>query len=328
MLSSVPMTVGSAPHFGLLLPTSAGSADEFSPEQILEGGALAEEAGFDAVWVTDHLCHGKPIMEPLTTMAMVLSRTQRVMVGTSVLQLATRPLAIAAKAIASLAAFRPGRVQIGIGVGGEYPVEWEATGVPLRERGARTSEGVPLLRRLLAGETIHERGRFNSFSGLRLQPSAPQPVPLLLAGRKRAALIRAATMGDGWIGAFHTASGFARDRETIIAERTRLQLPLDTYSFGMLLALYLDSSDVGSTDRALAAMMGGPGDKTLNPKYLISGTPATIGSRIQEFLDSGCTNVIMEIIPRGKMWNEQLMRLSDILPALSDRSHHVSQPIP
>ena len=87
-------------------------------------------------------------------LARLAAFTTRVRVGTSALLLPLYAPAIVAKQVANLDRLSGGRVTLGVGVGGEDPQEFEACEVPIGERGARTDEAIPLLRRLWSAEEV------------------------------------------------------------------------------------------------------------------------------------------------------------------------------
>lgn len=136
------------------------------------------------------------------------ARTSRIKIGTAVYQLPLRPTAVAAKQIATLASLSGGRLLLGLGICGEWPDEWAAAGVSPKERGARMEEGLPLLRRLLRGETVDFEGRFHTFPGIRITPPPP-PVPLLVAGRAPPALRRAAKWRASLVATWRAVAGSA-----------------------------------------------------------------------------------------------------------------------
>src|SRR5688572_21897476 len=100
----------------------------------------AEALGFDSVWIGDHVAFHNPTLDSLTALAYVAALTRRVRIGPCVYLLALRHPTIAAKMVASLDVLSGGRVVFGVGVGGEFAKEFEASGVPPRERGARVDE--------------------------------------------------------------------------------------------------------------------------------------------------------------------------------------------
>src|SRR4030095_14030387 len=123
--------------------TSFGAFLSMHPPQ--EQWALArrvEALASESLW-TGYLVsvHG-PIYESLTLLASYASVTQRIRLGTAVYLLALRHPTIAAKITSTLDALSGGRLIFGVGVGGENPKEFEASGVPHQERGARVSQGI------------------------------------------------------------------------------------------------------------------------------------------------------------------------------------------
>src|SRR5438093_1386631 len=106
-----------------------------------------EELGYDSAWTSEHIFFYFPTFDALTSLAAMAARTSRIRLGTAVLLLPLRPAALAAKEIASVDIISGGRLIVGVGVGGEYPKEFEAVGVPVEERGARTDEALEGLTR-------------------------------------------------------------------------------------------------------------------------------------------------------------------------------------
>jgi probable F420-dependent oxidoreductase len=133
-------------------------------------------------------------------LAAMAARTSRIRLGTAVMLLPLRPAALAAKEIASVDAISGGRLTIGVGIGGEYPKEFEAVGVLVKQRGARTDEAMRVIKTLFTEDNVTFDGRFTKLPGVTL---APKPVqqggpPLWVAGRSEAAMRRAGELGDGY----------------------------------------------------------------------------------------------------------------------------------
>ena len=192
------MTMSGDVHIGVVLPTSAPAGLSIDVRAIASTAEWAESAGVDSAWVADHIFHPVQLHECLTTLAFVAARTRTIQLGSGVLLLPMRQVSVVAKQISTLAQLSEGRFLLGVGVGGEWPAEWIAAGVPMTERGARFDEAVPLLRRLFAGETVDFTGRFTTLPQVALTPPPP-PIPFYFAGRARPALERAALHGDGWL---------------------------------------------------------------------------------------------------------------------------------
>src|SRR5205085_12525772 len=166
---------------------------------------------------------------------------------------------VVAKQFADLDNATGGRVTLGVGVGGEYPGEFRACQVPIVERGARTDEAIPLLRRLWSGEPITHDGAFYAMDDVRIHPAPAQPggVPIVVAGRQPVAMRRAALLGDGWMPYLYSprryAESVARIREEAAAAGR------DLTGFGWTLFSFLSiRTDGDEARREAAQMMGGP----------------------------------------------------------------------
>src|SRR5206468_90458 len=94
--------------------------------------AAAERLPIESVWQGGHVLPQKPTGEAITRLALMTAWTERVRVGTAVLMLPLYHPVLAAKQLADLDARSGGRISVGVGVGGEFPHEFEALGVPVR----------------------------------------------------------------------------------------------------------------------------------------------------------------------------------------------------
>ncbi len=204
--------------FGCSLPSRGpmGSADT------LRGLArAAEELGFDSVWVSDHIVipervestypystHGRfPVgpegsyLEPLTVLTYLAAVTSRVRLGTHVLILPYRNPVVTAKIIATLDVLSGGRLNLGIGVGWMRE-EFEALGYDYFERrGAVTDEQIRVMKALWTEDVPSFSGEFYRFAPVGAQPhpvQRPHP-PIFVGGHTRAAIRRAARLGDVWM---------------------------------------------------------------------------------------------------------------------------------
>src|SRR5438270_12769391 len=113
-----------------------------------------EDVGCDALWVPGHISIGRAVPEAMVGLAMIAAATQRVQIGTSILLLPLYPPWLAAKQIAEIDRASNGRVVVGVGVGGEYPQEFQGLGVDAADRGPRTDEAIEILRSLWAGGVV------------------------------------------------------------------------------------------------------------------------------------------------------------------------------
>lgn len=201
-------------RWGVLAPTFCIFGTRRPP--LVESCRLAEDLGFDALWVGDHLLGPAPVLDSLCALSAAAAVTQRIELGVSVLQLGLRHLVWTAKQLATIALLAPGRLRLGVGVGGEFPEEFVAAGVPRASRGRRLDEMLELLPHLLGGEAVDHDGphvRVRVVDGLR--PALTELPRISVGGRSDAALERAARYGDQWIGMWHDAETVRRSVERL-----------------------------------------------------------------------------------------------------------------
>lgn len=167
---------------------------------VLEAAREAERLGFDVVWVGDHLICPAPVLDSICSLAAVTGVTSNIQLGLGVLQLGLRNLVWTAKQLTTLNVLAPGRIRLGVGVGGEFPEEFTASGVSLKTRGKRLDETLPLLEPLLTGQPVKFSGEHVQIESAGLQPAMTQALPLAVGGRSDAALDRVAKFGDEWLG--------------------------------------------------------------------------------------------------------------------------------
>ena len=152
--------------------------------------------------VGDHISFPIAILDPLLQLAQAAVVSRRLVFGTAVYLLPLRHPTPVAKQVSTLDHLTEGRFIFGVGVGGEFPKEYEACGVPISERGARLSEShhAHCASCGAASRSRHD-GRFFKFEGVPMQPPPRQPggPPIWCGGRSDAALRRIGRMADGWI---------------------------------------------------------------------------------------------------------------------------------
>jgi alkanesulfonate monooxygenase SsuD/methylene tetrahydromethanopterin reductase-like flavin-dependent oxidoreductase (luciferase family) len=182
-------------NVGIMLPAS-GSPGAFAKH--------AEEVGLESVWTGDHLISIGPKLDSTLLLAQAAATTTRLRLGFGVLILALRPVAWAAKQIATLQNLSDDRVVLGVGTGGivHGDAAWRAIGEPFAERTPRTYAALAVLPDLVAGRPTTVDGE-----KVTLAPGATMP-PVLIGGGP-AAMRRAARHGYGWYPAFLPPASFA-----------------------------------------------------------------------------------------------------------------------
>ena len=241
--------------FGVTVPNNWGIENA---KEALSFGPLAEELGYDSVWVMDHLFNNgyirerlddKPYYHPLATLSYLAATTERVLLGTSVLVLPYHNPVELAKYTATLDQMSDGRVTLGVGVGA-MTEEFAALGIPMSERGALTNECIRVMKELWTNQApSYHSSRWN-FDDLRFSPKPVQQphIPLWIGGASPGALRRAARLGDGWHPSGLTPEEYAVRRQQVreLAERAGR----DPDSLTMSARVEVEATGGPSSDRA------------------------------------------------------------------------------
>lgn len=285
-----------------------------------ELGTLAAEAerlGFASLWAGDHIAFPAPILDPLQLLTVYAAHTSRVRLGTCVYLLPLRHPTVVAKMVSSLDVLADGRVIFGVGVGGEFPVEFDACGVPVNERGARTNEAIGILRRLWSGDAVTHAGRFFRFGPVRL---APPPVqsggpPLWIGGRSDAALRRAARFGDGYVGYLMSPESLRERMERIRSQARAIGRGEAKITAALMAFALVDPDRTAALARAagmLGAMYARPMESAA-ARYCIAGDAAACRDAIARFAAAGVEHLILTPLAYGDEVGEQIRRLSALL---------------
>jgi probable F420-dependent oxidoreductase len=188
-------------------------------EQLLPLARAAEELGFHGVALADHLAmpsefesrypyapNGAPFWpidtpwpDTWVTLTAIGAVTTRLRLASNIYLAALRDPHTAARSIATAAVLTGDRIVCGVAPGW-LKEEYDRVGIDFRTRGERLEEMVAALRALWSGEPTAFAGRHVSFAPVILRPSPKRPVPICFGGASDAALRRAATLGDGWMG--------------------------------------------------------------------------------------------------------------------------------
>lgn len=176
-----------------------------SPATIRECARIAEQAGFDSIVVSDHLCippdqtegSGGRYLDVLATVAWLAGITGKIRVGISVLVLPYRPAVLTAKQVATIQELSGERMILGVGVGWMKP-EFDALGADMGKRGAIANETLAVIHHLWeTGPPRAYEGKLVKFPPFVFLPRPKRP-PIWIGGNGAAAIERVLRFGDGW----------------------------------------------------------------------------------------------------------------------------------
>jgi alkanesulfonate monooxygenase len=285
-------------EFGLAL-------ENFTPERkvpdmdaVTAYAVTAEELGFASVWAWDHLFLGArrpfPFLEALTTLSWVAARTSRIMLGTGILVLPIREPAIVAKTTATLQLGSGGRLMLGVAAGW-YEREFDATGVPFRQRGKIFERNLDLMLRLWAEDDVTGEWDGRVLKHVRMLP-LPQPRPqLLIGGYVDRVLRRVATRADGWVTYFYTASSIASAWSRISGYAEQAGRDPARLNLVAQVPLCIGSSYEEATRRAgeyVGEYFDVPAWSEATPESAIRGTPEQCAEQIAAYIHAGVRHLV------------------------------------
>ena len=191
------------------------------PQTILHLARHAEEAGFESIWLADHVAFpvsisskypysatgdfptrpSESLMEPVATMAVLVGATKRVRIGTAALIMPYRNPVLLARMLVTLDHFSGGRIVLGAGVGW-LEEEFKVLDThDFKRRGKVTDEYLEIFKAICAGGEVGYRGETYAFDPVFSAPGSmqrPHP-PILVGGLSDAALRRVVRHGNGWV---------------------------------------------------------------------------------------------------------------------------------
>ena len=283
-----------------------------------------EEHGYDSFWTGEHIVYHRPILESTTILTHAAALTSRIKIGPATLILPLRHPTIVAKEYSCLDVLSGGRAVLTIGVGGDYPREFDACEVPMNERGQRATEALEIIRKYWSGERFDYDGKIYKLKDADMLPTPVQPggIPIWVSGRQDGPMRRAARLGDGWHPYMYTPE---RCRESFFkvkdyAEEAGRTLPQD-YVFAVFIytALY---DDLAEARQKAVAEMSYRYDQDFDPlvdKYAAFGPPERVAERLAEFIDAGVNYFILApIMPPAERPRHLRRMAEEVLPALEN----------
>lgn len=281
-----------------------------------------EALGYDGFWTGEHIVYHRPIFEATTLLTYAAALTSRITIGPSTLILPLRHPTLAAKQFSTLDVLSNGRLVLTVGVGGDYPREFDACGVSLKERGRRANEIIEIMRKYWSGERFDYDGEIFKLRDADMLPTPVQPggPPIWVSGRQEGPMRRAAIMGDGWHPYMYTVERcrdsfvkvkqFARD-----AGRT---LPADYVFAAFIYVSVLDDVDM-ARERAVAEMSYRYDQDfgELVDKYCAYGPPQRVVDYLAPYVEAGVNYFVLAPVMPEDERRAHLERIAgDVLPPL------------
>ena len=298
-------------EFGTALPTVTGTA-EFARK--------TEELGYDFLGCGEHVMFHGPVSNTFISLSIAAGVTKKIKLLSSVVLLPLYPAALVAKMGAALDVASGGRYNFGVGIGGEFPKEFEACGVPVKQRGSRTNEALEVIKKLWTEDNVTFEGRYSKFSGVTLEPKPaqkPHP-PIWVAGRKEPAMKRAATYADGWIPYMYTPEMLHESLEKIHQFGKAAGRDMSKFRPGifMFASVYPDRDEAREQAAKALGKNYAQDFSKIAGRYALYGNPEDCRKRLKEYIDAGARTVLVSWACRQSDI-EQNMRLvaEELAPA-------------
>ncbi len=283
-----------------------------------------EELGYDYVGIGEHVSFNVPTSNSFISLAVAAGATERIRLMNTIALVPLYPAALLAKLGAALDVASGGRFNLGVGVGGEIPAEFQACGVPVTERGARTNEALEIIHRLWAEDKVTYSGTFNEFEGVTIAPkpiSQPRP-PIWISGRKKAAWRRTARFGDGWLPYMYTPEMLAESLSAIAEMRSASDDPALQASpvrGGLFIWGCVHEDRDTAHEMAIASLSRTYAQdfSQLVSRYCFVGTPDDVVAQLGGFVDAGAETVIVSFAcPGSHLDTARQLFADEVLPAL------------
>jgi len=271
--------------------------------------ASIEQSGIDFASVLDHLTFWDGAgFDGLTNATAIAAAHPRIPVLVSVLILPVRHPVVVARQISSIAHLAPGRLILGVGVGGEDRHEIGAAGVDPSTRGRRMDESLTVLRALLDGGSVTFAGEHFDLEGVLIRPAPTPPVPILVGGRSDAALRRTARYGDGWLAFACSPDRFAAATDLIRVQAEGYGRADTDFEHGLVAWCGFSRDErSGRLAREMEALYKLPYDRFA--KYCFEGPPVEVAKRLAAYAEAGCRR--FSIIAVGESLSHEIDCVSE-----------------
>ena len=271
---------------GVAAPLSRG-ADASRAKAVVDEIAAA---GLDHLVVGDHVTFfGGFGVDGLVQATFLLALHPQLAVHTNVYLLPLRHPVPVARQLSTIASFAPGRLVLGVGIGGEDRHEVVSCGIDPSTRGRRMDECMRVIRDVQSGAPVTFRGEFFELHDVVIDPPPRPPIPMIVGGRSAAAVRRAGRLGDGWLGIWVSPERFAAATAEADHEADRAGRAEVEWRHGMTVWCGFDT---GSNDgrSAVGSVMEQIYRQPFErfARYVPTGSPAAVADALGPYADAGC----------------------------------------
>jgi probable F420-dependent oxidoreductase len=291
---------------GIILPQAGRMANK---ENVIRTARLAEDEGFDSLWVFERLLwpispqtpypatpdgrlpeEYQIMLDPLQTLSFVSATTSKILVGTCIIDMLFHNPVILSKSFATLDVFSQGRTIAGFGIGWSRD-EYQASSISFNNRGKRADEYLEVVKKVWMDDTVEFKGQYYSIPASKIGPKPIQKphIPIFLGGFSPNTFSRIVNHDtNGWLGVLGGPIEQIKDiMETIKGNAKKANK--DPNNFRVILLTY-------------PSVVEAKEEKNINSRFPMTGTVDQIGKDIKELKDIGIDHIIFgyNFSPLGK----------------------------
>ena len=298
----------------MVLPEAGQQATK---ENIVKAAKQAEEEGFDSLWVWERLlCPIEPqtpypltpdgslptefqnVFDTLETLTFAAANTNKISLGTSVIDMLFHNPVILARRFATLDILSKGRAICGFGIGW-LKDEYQASNISLKDRGKRADEYIQLLKKIWTDDVVEFKGQYYNIPASKIGPKPLQKphLPIYMGAFSPKAFGRAVKYADGWIGMIAgTLENFEDTMNTIKDMANREANRKDGNMFKVILLTYPKVIEDSSSS------------KKEDQRPPMTGTIDEVGGDIKRIKDMGVEHIIFgySFLPKGNDVNNMI----------------------
>ena len=262
-----------------------------SPYHVAQSARQIESLGFDVLGCGEHVSFHGDTASGFVSLSVAAGATSHIRLMSTITLVPLYPAALLAKMGAALDVASDGRFIFGVGVGGEFANEFEACGVPVKQRGSRTDDALEVVTRTWTETDVSYDGRYTKLDHFSLKPlpiQKPRP-PIWVSGRADAAMNRAAKYADGWLPYMYTPEQLAKSVESIRVAGEDLGRDMSAFRFGLFIftAVHEDNERAIKMAADRLSTQYAQDFSKLVHKYALAGDPERCQARLREYIDAG-----------------------------------------
>jgi len=274
-----------------------------SREQIISFARKAEELGYDSLSVNDHIVFRTDWLDAISSLSAIAAVTNKIKIGTSILNVVVRNPVICAKALSSIDIISEGRLFAGLGPGSSKG-DYDACGVPFEDRWKRFSEALEVIHALWNekdepdSQSLDYEGKYYKLKGASIQPKPyqkPHPPIMIASWGSEQGLRRVAKYGDGWMASAYniTPAKFREKWMLLLNYRREMNRDVEQFENSLMTMFgYIDNDKEmvqSMVQKVLSPALGRPADELNN--LLLFGSSDECIKKISLLYESGVRRI-------------------------------------